>query len=67
MKRVKEIDIKNCTYFFDHMINIKNLDSNKIKLDKKPYKKKKIIYHIGYKTVKDLSYAKINNMNHYYE
>ena len=41
MKRVKEIDIKNCTYFFDHMINIKNLDPNKIKLDKKPYKKKK--------------------------
>ena len=44
MKRVKEIDIKNCTYFFDHMINIKNLDPNKIKLDKKPYKKKKKLF-----------------------
>ena len=66
MKRVKEIDIKNCTYFSNHMINIKNLDPKKIKLDKKPCKKK-IIYHIRYKTVKDLSFAKINNMNHYYE
>ena len=45
MKRVKEIDIKNCTYFFDHMINIKNLDPNKIKLDKKPYKKKNYLPH----------------------
>ena len=33
MKKEK-IDIKNCTYFFfDDMINIKNLDPNKIKID----------------------------------
>ena len=29
MNSVKEINIKNCTYyFFDDMINIKNLDPN---------------------------------------
>ena len=34
MSSVKEIDIKNrMYYFFDDMINIKNLDPNKIKKD----------------------------------
>ena len=32
--RFKEIDIKNRTYyFFDDMMDIKNLDLNKIKID----------------------------------
>ena len=32
--RFKKIDIKNRTYyFFDDMIDIKNLDLNKIKID----------------------------------
>ena len=35
----KEIDIKNrAYYFFDDMINKKNLDLNKIKIDEKSYK-----------------------------
>ena len=35
----KDIDTKNRTYnFFDEMINIKNLDPNKIKIDEKSYK-----------------------------
>ena len=34
--KIKETDMKNCIYyFFDDMINIKNLDSNKIKIDEK--------------------------------
>ena len=34
--KFKEIDVKNRTYyFFDDTINIKNLDSNKIKIDKR--------------------------------
>ena len=34
MNSVKQIDIKICTYcFFDDMINIKNIDPNKIKID----------------------------------
>ena len=37
--KFKEIDIKDRTYyFFDDMINIKNLDANNIKLDEKSYK-----------------------------
>ena len=36
LNSVKETDIKNCTnYFFDNMIDIKNLDPNKIKIDEK--------------------------------
>ena len=36
-KKVKEIDIKNRTYyFFNDMINIKNFDPNNIKLGEKP-------------------------------
>ena len=36
MNNVKEIDIKNGTYyFFDDMFNIQNLDPNKSKLDEK--------------------------------
>ena len=39
MNSVKEIDIKNCLYYFlDDMINIKNLNPNKIKIDKTSYK-----------------------------
>ena len=39
MNSVKEIVIKNRMYhFFDEMINIKNLDLNKIKIDQKSYK-----------------------------
>ena len=34
MSNVKKIDINNCTYyFFDDMINKKNLVPNKVKID----------------------------------
>ena len=34
--KIKDIDIKNCRYyFFDNIINIKNFDPNKIKIDEK--------------------------------
>ena len=34
--KVKDIDIRNCTYFFFHdIINIKNFDPNDIKVDEK--------------------------------
>ena len=33
-KKAKDIDIKNCSYyFFDDIINIKNFDRNNIKID----------------------------------
>ena len=44
------------------MINIKNPDLYKIKTDEKSYKNI-FTYHVGYLTVKDLSYAKINSIN----
>ena len=44
------------------MINIKNLDPNKIKIDEKSYRYL-LIYYIGYVTVKDLSYIKIDSVD----
>ena len=63
MGLVKEINIKNRTYcVFDDMINIKNFHSNLIKIDKKLYEGIDI-YYIGYITVKDPDYVKINSVN----
>ena len=51
MNSIKEINIKNCTYyFFDDMINIKNFDPIKIKIYEKS-NKTFVIYQIGYLTV----------------
>ena len=44
------------------MINIKNLETNKIKRDENSYKNI-VIYYIGYMTFKDLRYVKINSVN----
>ena len=66
MGNVKEINIKNRTYyFFDDIINIKNFDSNLLKMDKNSYKDINI-YYIGYITVKDSDYVKINSLNPQY-
>ena len=52
MGLVKQIDIKNRTYYFyNDMINIKKFDSNLLKIDKKSYKDISI-YNIGYITIK---------------
>ena len=37
MGEVKEINIKNRTYFFDDMIDIRNFHSNLLKIDKKSH------------------------------
>ena len=66
MSHIKEINIKSRTYYlFDDMINIKNYDPNQIKIDKKPYKNT-VIYYIGYITIKNLSYVRINSVNPLY-
>ena len=44
------------------MNSIKILDPNKIKIDKTP-QKDILIYYIGYVTVKDLGYVKVNSIN----
>ena len=47
------------------MVNIQNLDPNKINIDEKSYKNI-LIYCIKYAMVKNLSYMKINSVNHLY-
>ena len=66
MGNIKEINIKNRTYyFFDDMINIKDFDPNLLKIDKKSFKNIDI-YYIGYMTVKDSYYVKMNCVNPLY-
>ena len=51
--KFKDISIKNHTYyFFDDIINVKNVDPNNSKTDEKSYKNI-LIYCIGYVTIKD--------------
>ena len=54
MGEVKQIEIKNRTYFFyNDIINLKNFESNLLKIDKKSYKSIDI-YYIGYITIKKI-------------
>ena len=63
MVSVKEISNKNRTYYyFDDMNNIKDLDSNLLKIDKKSDKNVDV-YYIGYIIMKDFDYVKINSVN----
>ena len=62
-KKAKDIDIKNLTcYFFNGIINVKNFDPDKIKIDEKSYKNIPI-YFIGYVSIKDSRYVKTNRIN----
>ena len=50
---VKDIDIKNRTYyFFNDIINIQNFNPSNIKIDEKTYKNI-LIYYIEYVTIKE--------------
>ena len=78
MGEVKQINIKNRTYYFyNDMINIKKIDSNLLKIDKKSYKDIGI-YNIGYITIKKIDdceniysvnplYLLVNHANGYIE
>ena len=61
---VKELDIKNKTYyFFNDMIDIRNFQSNLLKIDKKHYKDFDI-YYIGYIMIKKIDdYENICSVN----
>ena len=72
---VKDISIKNHTYyFFDDIINLKEFDPNNVKIDEKSYKNY-FIYYIGYVTFKkDLNvysenplYVTFGEVNGYFE
>ena len=67
MGEVKQINIKNRTYYFyNDMINIKNFDLILLKIDKKSYKDIGI-YNIGYITIKKIDdYENIYSVNPLY-
>ena len=78
MGTVKQIKIKNRTYYvYSDIINIENFDSSLLKLDKKSYKGIGI-YNIGYITIKKIGdckniysvnplYLRITHANRYIE
>ena len=54
MGKVKQIEIKNRTYYFyNNMINLENFESDLLKIDKKHYNGIDI-YYIGYVTIKKI-------------
>ena len=63
--KVKDIDMKNRTYFSIDIIIIKNFDPSNIKIDEKSYKNS-LIYSIGYVKIKDSKYVKIYSVNPLY-
>ena len=78
MGEVKQINIKNQTYYFyNDIINLTNFESNLLKIDKKSYKNIGI-YNIGYITIKKIGdckniysvnplYLRITHANRYIE
>ena len=78
MKEVKQINIKNWTYYFHNdMINLKTFELNLLKIDKKSYKNIGT-YNLGYTTIKkidnyesiysvNLLYLQVNHANGYIE
>ena len=59
MGKVKQIEIKNWTYYFyNDKINLKNFEQNLLKVDRKSYKNIGI-YDTGYITIKKLMTMKV--------
>ena len=67
MGEVKQINIKNRTfYFYNNMINIKHFELNLLKIDRKPYKNISI-YKNGYIKIKKIDdYENIYSVNSLY-
>ena len=66
MGEIKQINIKNSTYYFYNDIDLKNFKSNLLKIDKKSYKDIGI-YNIGYITIKKIDDCEnINSVNPLY-
>ena len=78
MGTVKQMNIKNRTYYFyNNIINLKNFNSKLLKIDKKSYENIGI-YNIGYITIKKIDdceniysvnplYLLVNHANGYIE
>ena len=66
MGEVKQINIKNQTYYFYNDINLKDFDARLFKVDKKSYKNFDV-YYIGYITIKKIDdYESIYSVNPLY-
>ena len=67
MRKIRQINIKNRTYYFyNDQINLKDIDAKMLKINKKNYKKVDVCY-IGYVTVKKITkYNNINSVNPLY-
>ena len=67
MGEVKQINIKDRTYYFyNNQINLKDFDAKLLKVDKKDYNEIDI-YYIGYVTIKKIGdYNNINSVNPLY-
>ena len=67
MGKVKQIEIKNRTYYFNNdIINIEDFNSSLLKIDKKLYKDIDI-YYIGYITINKIGDCEnIYNVNPLY-
>ena len=64
--KVKDLDIRSRTYyFFNDIINIKEINPNNNKIDENSYKNI-LIYYIGYVMIKGLKYVKIYSVNYLY-
>ena len=64
MGEIKQINIKNRTYYFyNDQIDLKDFDAKLLKIDKKDYNEIDI-YYIGYVTIKKIGdYDNINSVN----
>ena len=64
MRKIRQINIKNRTYYFyNDQINLKDFDASLLKIDKKDYNEIDI-YYIGYVTIKKISvYNNISSVN----
>ena len=67
MGEVKQINIKNRTYYsYNNIIDLKNFDAKLLKTDKKSYKNIDI-YYIGYIAIKKIDdYESIYSVNPMY-
>ena len=65
MGNVNKMNINQTYYFFDDVINIKVFNPSLLKIDKMSYKNIGI-YYIGYITMKNSDYVKINSVNPLY-
>ena len=67
MRNIKQIIIKNCTYFFIDMVKFKSFDPSLLNIDKVSFKSTDdVIYNLKYITMESLDYINIDDKNSLY-